>query len=298
MSKFVRVAAIQSGPLGEDQQRNIEYCSDLLEKAAQEKPDFVVFPELGTVPFFCLGLRDKSFFSLAERISGPTVQLFARKAKEFGTNVILPLFEKGEVEGEYYDSVVVIGQDGEILAGSLPDASKVRSVRKNYISDFKWEPHQVNDEKYYFRPGNGHPVFQTQKCRIGVLICYERWYPEAWRVLSLQGADVIFVTNASAGYVSETALCLLRANAAMNAVFCVCVNKAGVEHVKSAEANYYGLSAIIDPKGNIIEQIKDDRQSVILTADLDLDKVRDARTDLFVYRDRIPEFYTLISSRP
>ncbi len=297
MERSIRVAAIQSGPLTNDPKRNLDYNLELFEKAVLNHPDYVVFPELGVTPFFCIGLKDKSFFALAEKADGPTIEVFSKKAREYGTTIVLPFFERGDIEGEYFDSAIVIDQNGNPVIGVLPDGREVKTVRKNYISDYRWGPDQVNDEKYYFRTGVGHPTFKTSKAKIGVLICYERWYPEAWRVLSLKGAEIIIIANASAGFVSENAICLLKANSAMNAVFCVCVNKSGLESIKNTSASYYGLSAIIDPKGNVLSQAKPGDESIILTANLDLEKVHEARTDLFVYRDRRPEFYEVISSR-
>jgi len=295
MSRIVRVSAIQTGPLFPEKEKNLSYNLGLIDKAAKSEPDYIALPELSTTQFFCVGLHDKGFFNLAEEVPGKTTELFAKKAKEYGTSIVLPVFEKGDVEGEYYDSVVVIDENGELVPGQLPDGLHIKSARKNYISDFRWGTNQLNDEKYYFKVGSGHPIFKTKKSVIGILICYERWYPEAWRVLSLQGAEINFVANASAGFVSENAICLLKANAAMNAVYCVCVNKGGIEKVAEVEVDYYGLSAIIDPKGNVIAQTEKNQSEAILSAELDLDKVHEARLDLFVYRDRRPEFYRIIS---
>jgi predicted amidohydrolase len=290
----VVAAALQTGPLFSEKEKNDQYNLNLIDKASRSEADFILLPELCNIQFFCVGLKDKSFFKWADPVPGSTVELYAKKSLEYDCCIILPIFEKGEVEGEYYDSAVVL-EKGELVEGVLPTGKKVRSARKNYISDFKWSADQINDEKFYFRTGNGHPIFKTRKAKIGILICYERWYPEAWRVLSLMGGEIVFTPNASAGYVSDMASCILRANAAMNSVFCVGVNKVGTERVHDTETRYYGLSTIVDPKGKVLAQAGEGQQESIVSAAFDTDEIISARQSLFSYRDRRPEFYELIS---
>ena len=112
----------------------------------------------------------------------------------------------------------VIGPDGSLIPGLLPSGEEVPVYRKNAISSYNWGG-AVNDEKYYFRHGPGFPTFPTAIGRLGVLVCYDRWFSEAWRVLALEGAEVICVPNASSGAVSELFVPSIRTWSAQNVVF-------------------------------------------------------------------------------
>ena len=190
----VRALAVQTGPAGADLSKNLEAAADLARRA-RSAGGLVVFPEIFARPFWCVGLSDPAYFSWAEPITGATVSHAAQLARELRSVVVAPFFEKGTVEGEYFNSVAIIGSDGQVLPGRLPDGSMTSVYRKNAISAYRWGD-QVNDEKFYFRPGNGFAVFETPLARIGILVCLDRWYPEAWRVLALHGAEIVCVVNA------------------------------------------------------------------------------------------------------
>jgi N-carbamoylputrescine amidase len=287
------VSVVQSGPLGEDKEANVESVVDAIQRLKDSSPDFVVFPELATTPFFPIGLREPTYFELGEPVPGPTTEKIGKAAAEVGTHVLLPMFERGSLEGEYFNSAVLIGRDGQVIHGTLPDGSTIKTYRKNYPGDYKWET-GVTDEKYYFRAGSGYPTFDTDLGRVGILICYDRWFPEGYRILGLMGAEIVFVPVASSGFVGDLFIAGLRTHAAENAYYVVGCNKAGLEKVGSVEAHYYGQSAIIGPRGQILAQAADSNADVI-SAELDLDAIAEQRRRLFVYRDRRPELYGPIS---
>lgn len=263
--------------------------SSLLDQAARKEPDYAVFPELSTTQFWCVGLKNGKFFGWAEPLPGPTAKLFGQKAKEHCFHIILPIFEKGRVEGEYFNSAVVINPDGDLLAGVMSDGSESIPTRKNYISDYAWE-HGQNDEKFYFRQGEGHPIYPTKKARIGILICYDRWFVEAWRCMALNGAEIVFVPSGSAGYVKEMFVCLLKACAAQNIVYVAACNKSGIESVNGKKTNYFGLSCLIAPDGQVLGKSSKNSPEIV-TADMDLDLIGKVRQTLCIYRDRRTSLY-------
>ncbi len=217
-------------------------------------------------------------------------------ARDIGAHVVVPFFERGTLKGEYYNSAVLVSPSGEILTGEMPSGRSATAYRKNALGSYRWAD-EVNDEKFYFRPGDGFPVFQTEIGRIGILICYDRWYPEAWRMLALQGADIICIPNASSGEASDTFVPMIRMSAAQNVVFAVGVNRAGLESVGETTTPYYGLSCIVDPLGSVLAQSAGPRQGEIVAADLDLTSIVQARTERTMYRDRRAELYSLIAGR-
>jgi predicted amidohydrolase len=290
----VKIIVVQLGPLGEDKDANVQGVLDVLDSLRDSRPDFVLFPELATTPFFAIGLKNQAYFDLAETVPGPTTELVGAKAKELGCHVILPLFERGQLEGQYYNSAVVIGPDGKVIPGILPDGRAVPTYRKNYISDYHWGEGLENDEKFYFGLGPGYPVFDTEKGRIGILICYDRWFPEGYKILALQGAQIVFVPVASTGFVGDLFVAGLRTHAAENAFAVVGCNKAGDEKVGDRTAHYYGLSCIVGIRGEVLAEAPKDVPATI-EATVDLDAIKAARRRLFVLRDRRPELYGLIS---
>ena len=210
--------------------------------------------------------------------------------------IAVPFFERGEVDGEYFNSVAILGPDGAIVTGRLPDGTTVSTFRKHAVSSYHWDGH-VNDEKFYFRPGAGLPVFDTDLGTLGVLVCYDRWYPEAWRVLALSGARIVLVPNASEGYVSEMFVPLIRVSAAQNQVFAIAANRAGVEVIGDRSTSYYGRSCIAGPRGELLAEAGPDPDTVI-SAELDPLALDEARQRLWIYRDRRPELYGPIVRAP
>lgn len=286
---MVRALAVQTGPAAADVAANLDAVRRLV-GGASARPDLVVLPELFANPFWCVGLADPGYLAWAEGLDGPVVTAMRELARELGAVVVAPFFERGELDGEYYNSAAVIDRSGELVAGRLPSGRTVRTYRKHAISSFRWDQ-QVNDEKFYFRPGDGLPVFDTEVGRLGVLICYDRWFPEAWRVLALQGAEVVCVPNASLGDVSDLFLPSMRTCAAQNLVYVVATNRAGVEEVEGRKGRYYGLSCVVSPRGELLAAAPEAEPDRLAAATIDLDAIGRARTRQTMYRDRRPELY-------
>jgi len=288
----IKIAAIQCAPSTEDKELNLERNLELLDKAAEERPDFVAFSEASLFPNFWCARPDNRYFDWAEPIPGPTTSAIAERARRYGSHILAPIYEKGRIEGEYYNSVAVVGPEGNLIFGTLPGGREVPCYRKNHIPSLLIGIGKIfGDEKYYFRPGPGFPVFKTNKANIGILICYDRSFPEAWRVLALQGAEVIFVPLASSGWREEGFIFELRTRALENAVFVVACSKGGKEQFNGYEIPFFGKSCIINPFGKIITQGPAGDGPAIITATIDLAQVSQARKQLPVFRDRRPEIY-------
>lgn len=289
------IAAVQTGPAVGTSAEMVARSFELIANSLGPQPDLVIFPELFSLPFWCVGLSDPKYFAWAEPIGGETVATGASYAKRFRCHAVVPFFEKGNLDGEYYNSAAVLGPDGELIPGILPGGQSTPVYRKNAISSYNWEGSR-NDEKYYFRVGPGYPVFHTEIGKLGVLICYDRWFPEAWRVLALQGVDIVAVPNASAGQ-SGLFQSTMRTWAAENIVFVVGTNRAATEVVDGIGSNFYGLSCVVSPRGELMSSAGGDAPNQVINADVDLDEIRQARFDRTMYRDRRPELYKLLSQK-
>lgn len=295
MTREINISVVQQGPAHPDKEKNVTAILQALDDLRPHEPNFVLFPETATTQFFSVGLKDPALFDLAETIPGATTELIGEKARELGTHVILPIFEKGPLEGQYYNSATLIGADGKVIPGTLPDGTEVPAYRKNYISDFVWGTAQ-NDEKFYFSPGPGYPIFDTDLGRVGILVCYDRMHPEGYKILALRGAEIVFVPVASTGFVKDLFVAGLRTHAVENAFVVVGCNKSGTEVVEDREVPYYGNSAIVDCNGTVLAQAPEDEPGII-HASVELDRIKDQRRRMFVYRDRRPELYVPICER-
>jgi N-carbamoylputrescine amidase len=280
--------AVQTGPAGRSLEDNLADAVALVDAAPQSR--LIVFAELFARPFWCVGVADPSYYDWAEPADGPTVTAMGKLARQHQAVVIAPFFERAEPEGVYYNSAAVLGPDGRRIEGRLPDGMTVPAYRKNAVSAYRWDE-QVNDEKFYFRPGPGFPVFDTPLGRVGVLICLDRWFPEAWRVLALAGADIICVVNASSGDVDDLFVPSMRTCAAQNEVFVVAVNRAGVETVADRTVHYYGRSCVIGPDGVVLGGA-DHADAAAVHAEIDLFEIARMRRRRALFRDRRPELYT------
>lgn len=289
----VVVALIQGEGLGEpaleNKKRIIENTAKLIDEAgSQYHPDFIVLTEMFSTPYFC-GVHDNRFFQWAETIPGETTEFLAEKARKYKCHVMGSFFEK-VIPGEYYNSAVIVGPDGNLLKGKLPDGKEMDRYRKNHIPVAVMPDGNLVDEKYYFRPGQGFPIFQTPKCPVGCLICYDRSFPESWRSLVLRGAEIVFVMNNSYGFREESFLYELRTRAIENGIF-VCASNKGGREVMAFELLHYGISCIIDPFGRVLRQGSAHKGPEIVAATFDLDEVTGARNRLHLLKDRRPEIY-------
>lgn len=289
-----KVLLIQNGPAGTDTEKNVEENLALAAEGAKDyAPDFVLFSELSNTQYFC-GYNSPEYFKLAEPIDGPSVKRFQELARELNSYVLFPFYEKGEVKGEFYNSVAVIGRDGELIPGDLPDGRQVRVYRKNHIPD-QWSYSPGLNERYYFREGPGLATFKTEYGKISILICYERSFPEAWRVLALQGSKIMFVPVAAWGpNRADSWGGELRTAAIQNGLFVVASNKGGLEETEGPR-HMFGASRIISPMGEELAAAPANEGPHILKAELDLEEVDQHGVRYTFFRDRRPELYRSLS---
>jgi beta-ureidopropionase len=283
MARVVKCGLIQASsacssdePLKKIREANIEKHMKFLDQAGEQGVQIVCMQEIFTGPYFCAE-QNTRWYDATERIpDGPTTRLMQEVAKKYSMVVISPIYEEDET-GVYYNTAAVIDADGTYMG----------KYRKSHI------PHTAPGfwEKFYFKPGNlGYPVFKTQYADIGVYICYDRHFPEGARELGLNGAEIVFNPSATVAGLSEYLWKLEQpAHAVANAFFVGAINRVGTEKPWNI-GEFYGQSYFCDPRGQIVAQASRDKDELI-TADLDLDKIREVRNIWQFYRDRRPETY-------
>jgi len=248
----------------------------LIEQAGKEGVQLLCMQEIFTGPYFCAE-QSTRWYEATEKIpDGPTTKLMQQLAKKHRMVIVVPLYEE-EGTGVYYNTAAVIDADGTYLG----------KYRKNHI------PHTAPGfwEKFYFRPGNlGYPVFKTKYADVGVYICYDRHFPEGARELGLNGAEIVFNPSATVAGLSEYLWKLEQpAHAVANAYFVGAINRVGREAPWNI-GEFYGQSYFCDPRGQFVAQGSRDK-SELVTAELDLDKIREVRNVWQFFRDRRPETY-------
>ena len=283
MSRTVRGGLIQvkcdvslDGTTADVKQRMIDKTMPLVEEAGRKGVQVLCLQELFYGPYFCAEQKTK-WYELTEEIpNGPTTKLFQDAAKRHGMVIVLPIYEV-ENTGVYYNTAAVIDAGGAYLG-------KYRKHHIPQVAPGFWE-------KYYFRPGNtGYPVFQTAAGKIGVYICYDRHFPEGARILGLNGAEIVFNPSATVAGLSEYLWKLEQpAHAVANGYFVGAINRVGTEAPWNI-GEFYGQSYFCDPRGQFVAQGSRD-QTELVTAELDLEKIREVRNVWQFYRDRRPETY-------
>ena len=283
MPRIVKCGLIQAthagptdAPLDEIRAANVEKHLALIEQAAAEGVQILCMQEIFTGPYFCAEQTPR-WYDSAERIpDGPTTTLMREVAARHRMVLVVPIYEE-EATGVYYNTAAVIDADGSYLG----------KYRKNHI------PHCGPGfwEKFYFRPGNlGYPVFETAYAKVGVYICYDRHFPEGARELGLNGAEIVFNPSATVAGLSEYLWKLEQpAHAVANAYFVGAINRVGREEPWNI-GEFYGQSYFADPRGRILAEGSRD-QTELVTAELDLDQIREVRNVWQFYRDRRPETY-------
>jgi N-carbamoylputrescine amidase len=277
---MLRIAGIQFG--GHiDKDVNLATATRLVRDAARRGAQIICPPELFSTIYFCVETRQE-YFDWAEPIPGPTTERMARLARETGTVLICPIFERTD-DGVFYNAAAVLGPDGALIGkyrkSSIPFMDRARSA----------EPR--GNEKFYFRPGDlGFPTFETPfGARIGILICYDRHFPEAARILGLGGAEIVFVPTVTSGMTRYLWDLELRAHAVTNIYYVCGVNKVGVDAGGSSR-HHFGCSLIANPRGEIIAQANDTGEDIVV-ADVDLSVIPELRAMWGYYRDRRPDLY-------
>lgn len=289
----VVISLIQADGHSTDNEVNKKNNLERIDQAAKEKPDFIVFDELSTTPYFCAAKKNVEYFKWAETIPGPYIERVGQKARKYGCCIIVPVFEK--FSDKYFNSAAVVGPDGNLIQGRLPDGSSVHRYAKVHVPVLYMKELPIN-EKNYFSPGPGFPVFKTPKATIGLAICYDRRFPEACRTLTLQGAEIVFLPTdapfhpmqSDEVYYSET-----RAAASQNHVFFVSCNQVGPETFEGTTTNYIGRSCVVGPDGLLVDQPASPDKPAILTVKIDLSKIAESEDRLRLLHDRRPETYLL-----
>jgi N-carbamoylputrescine amidase len=284
MSRIVKAGLIQAThacdtteSLETIREANVDKHVELIERASREGVQILCMQEIFTGPYFCAEQTPRWYEATEHIPDGPTTKLMQDLAKKHRMVIVVPLYEE-EATGVYYNTAAVIDADGSYLG----------KYRKNHI------PHTAPGfwEKFYFRPGNlGYPVFKTKYADVGVYICYDRHFPEGARELGLNGAEIVFNPSATVAGLSEYLWKLEQpAHAVANAYFVGAINRVGYEAPWNI-GEFYGQSYFCDPRGQFLAQASRDKTELI-TAELDLDKIREVRNVWQFFRDRRPETYS------
>ncbi|MFZ4520602.1 MAG: carbon-nitrogen hydrolase [Bacteroidales bacterium] len=271
---------------GTGKEANIEKSAERIREAAAKGAQIICLQELFSSEYFCWE-ENYDYFSLAEAIPGPTTERFSKLAHELDVVIVASLFEK-RAEGIYHNTIAVIDADGRYLG----------KYRKHHIPD---DPGYY--EKFYFTPGDsGYKVFDTKYARIGTLICWDQWYPEAARITSLMGAQIIFYPTAIGWALSQDELLnqqqyqawqtIQRSHSIANGVYVVSVNRTGNER----QMQFWGGSFISDPFGVLLFQASHNQEEIHVQ-ELDLDKTNETRIHWPFLRDRRIDSYDPILNR-
>jgi len=294
MSKLRRfkVALIQMA-CAADPEENLRLAVSRVEEAARAGAAVICLPELFRSQYFCQR-EDAAAFDLAEPVPGPTTVALGEVAQKLGVVVIAPLFER-RAAGLYHNTAAILDSTGELVG----------LYRKMHIPD---DPAYY--EKFYFAPGDrGFPAFATSAGRLGVLICWDQWYPEAARLVALEGASVIFYPTAIGWHPQEKERfgraqhdawrTVQRAHAIANGVYVAAVNRVGQEKLAGASGQgieFWGSSFLSDPFGEVLAEAAVDREE-ILCGEIDLDRIEEVRRNWPFLRDRRIDAYAGLDQR-
>lgn len=283
--KLVKVGLVQMSCTKEPKE-NLEKAIAKIREAAAQGAQIVCLQELFTSLYFC-DVEDYENFNLAEPIPGPSTDTLSKVAAELKVVIIASLFEK-RAQGIYHNTTGVLDADGKYLG----------KYRKMHIPD---DPGYY--EKFYFTPGDlGYKVFHTKYARIGVLICWDQWYPEASRITALMDAEILFYPTAI-GWASSQEVdtnteqynawqTIQRSHAVANGLHVVSVNRVGNE----GPMKFWGGSFVANPFGRVLYQGSHDKEEVYVQ-ELDLNKTDSYRTHWPFLRDRRVDSYQQITKR-
>jgi N-carbamoylputrescine amidase len=280
MAEPVTVAALQTA-LTDDVATNVARVTELVREAAGQGAQVILPSELFEGHYFCRTQREEDFARARPAQDHPTLRHFQALAAELGVVVPVSFFE--QAGPEHYNSVAVIDADGRMLG----------VYRKAHIPDGPGY-----QEKFFFKPGNtGFRAFATRYGTIGVAICWDQWFPEAARAMTLAGADVLFYPTAIGSEPEEPELDsrdswqrVMIGHAVANAVGVVAANRIGTE----GDLTFYGSSFVCDARGDKLAELGRDAPGIAL-ATLDLAQLRRVRASMGFFRDRRPALYRTLS---
>ncbi len=290
MAKKTTIGLIQI-KVFDDQNKNIENSIIKIKEAAKKKAKIICLPELFLSRYFCQN-ENHAKFKLAEKIPGRLSDIYCKLAKELSVVLMISLFEK-KTTGFYHNTCIVIDDKGKIIS----------KYRKMHIPD---DPGYY--EKFYFTPGDlGFKSTKTKYGKIGSLICWDQWFPEAARLTTLKGAEILFYPTAIGWHPKEKKqfgksqleswITIQRSHAIANGVFVAAINRIGLEQTGRRKIHFWGNSMIIDPSGNIIAKSKSDKEEILITR-IDLNKIETARNHWPFLRDRRIDYYKGLLKNP
>lgn len=292
MKKNLKVGIVQLS-ITENIEHNKQKLQKSIEQCAGQGAELVVLQELHNTPYFCQ-TENVSNFDLAETIPGPSTEFYGEIAKRCGVVLVTSLFEK-RAEGLYHNTAVVIEKDGSIAG----------RYRKMHIPD---DPAYY--EKFYFTPGDlGFCPIQTSVGKLGVLVCWDQWYPEAARLMALQGAELLIYPTAIGWESSDTLeeqqrqteawITIQRSHAVANGIPVIAVNRIGLELDPSGQTNgiqFWGNSFVVGPQGEFLTRAAADSEHVQVV-EVDMQRSEQVRRWWPFLRDRRIESYADILKR-
>lgn len=292
MKKNLKVGIVQLS-ITENIEHNKQKLQKSIEQCAGQGAELVVLQELHNTPYFCQ-TENVSNFDLAETIPGPSTEFYGEIAKRCGVVLVTSLFEK-RAEGLYHNTAVVIEKDGSIAG----------RYRKMHIPD---DPAYY--EKFYFTPGDlGFCPIQTSVGKLGVLVCWDQWYPEAARLMALQGAELLIYPTAIGWESSDTLeeqqrqteawITIQRSHAVANGIPVISVNRIGLELDPSGQTNgiqFWGNSFVVGPQGEFLTRAAADSEHVQVV-EVDMKRSEQVRRWWPFLRDRRIESYADILKR-
>jgi N-carbamoylputrescine amidase len=290
INKF-NIALVQIA-LNGSPEKNLEKSLTWVRKAVRQGGQVICLPELYRSVYFCQK-EDTRYFDLAEPLHQASYSAFSAVAKELGAVIIVPFFEK-RAAGVYHNSAYIIDSDG----------SQAGLYRKMHIPD---DPGFY--EKFYFTPGDlGFKAVPTAFGKIGTLICWDQWYPEAARITALHGAHVLFYPTAIGWHPHEKEehgvrqhdawMTVQRGHAVANGIYVAAVNRVGFEQPEKDHPGleFWGSSFVAGPQGEIIARASTDKEEVLVVV-VDLDQMEDVRRNWPFLRDRRIDAYGDILKR-
>jgi N-carbamoylputrescine amidase len=290
-ARSFKVGLVQMA-MAADPKANLDKALARTAEAAALGAEVVCLPELFRTPYFCQR-EDASLFDLAEPVPGPSTEALAAVARKHSVVVIAPVFEKRAV-GLYHNSAAILDKNGALIG----------LYRKMHIPD---DP--LFYEKYYFAPGDlGFKAFDTAAGKLGALICWDQWYPEAARVTALQGASALFYPTAIGWHPAEKAQygaaqrsawqTIQRSHAIANGVYVAVVNRVGHERPDPQQAGleFWGTSFFADPFGVVLAEASMDKEE-ILVGEVDLARIEEVRRNWPFLRDRRVDAYSGVERR-
>jgi N-carbamoylputrescine amidase len=273
-----------------DSDANLQRAIAGIREAAGKGAEIVCLQELFRSQYFCRE-ENAELFNLAETIPGPSTEAIGSVAKSLGVSVVVSLFEK-RAHGLYHNTAAIIDADGSLIG----------TYRKMHIPD---DP--LYYEKFYFTPGDlGFLNFETRFSRIGVLVCWDQWYPEGARLTAMQGANVLFYPTAIGWHPAEKAeygdaqldawRTMQRAHAISNGIYVAAVNRTGYEGSPESGLEFWGNSFVADPFGRVIAQASTTEEQVLVT-ECDPKLIDEVRRNWPFFRDRRIDAYAPITKR-